>query len=90
MGNRKDDFIRIRTSTATKTMLNRAARLRGQTLSDFVLDSARRQAEETILDQCGFFLDARAHERFLAMLNAAAQPDMAMRARMNRKPFWEC
>jgi uncharacterized protein (DUF1778 family) len=57
-------------SSHTKAILNRAAMLRGQTLSEFILDSARHRAEETLLDQRTFFLDPRAHEKFLAMLDA--------------------
>ena len=45
---RKDDVIQIRASAGTKAILNRAAGLRGQKLSEFMLDSARRQAEEMI------------------------------------------
>jgi uncharacterized protein (DUF1778 family) len=87
--NRKDDVIQIRTSVATKAILHRAATLRGQKLSEFMLDSARRQAEETILDQRSFFLDPEAHKAFLAMLDAPAAPSRELRARMNRKPSWE-
>ncbi len=36
----KDDIIRIRAPAETKAMLIRAARLRGQKLSEFMLDSA--------------------------------------------------
>jgi uncharacterized protein (DUF1778 family) len=86
---RKDDVIQIRASVATKAILNRAAILRGQKLSEFMLDSARRQAEETILDQRSFFLDAEAHKKFLAMLDSPAPPSRELRARMNRKPSWE-
>lgn len=46
-GRRKDDVIQIRTSAETKAILNRAAGLRGQKLSEFMLESARREAEET-------------------------------------------
>ncbi|MDX8502854.1 DUF1778 domain-containing protein [Mesorhizobium sp. VK4C] len=67
---RKDAVIQIRAPAGTKDMLSRAAHLRGQKLSEFVLDSARRQAEETILDQRIFFLDADAHEKFLDLLDA--------------------
>ena len=48
---RKDDLIQIRASAATKAILNRAAAMRGQKLSEFMLESARARAEETILDQ---------------------------------------
>jgi uncharacterized protein (DUF1778 family) len=54
---RKDNVIQIRVSAEAKAILNRAAALRGQKLSEFMLQSARRQAEETIVDQRTFFLD---------------------------------
>ena len=86
---RKDDVIQIRASAGTKAILNRAASLRGQKLSEFMLDSARKQAEETILDQRAFFLDTDAHERFLDLLDAPKKPSEELRARMMRKPAWE-
>lgn len=86
---RKDDVIQIRASAGTKAILSRAASLRGQKLSEFMLDSARRQAEETILDQRAFFLDPDAHEKFLDMLDAPNKPVEELRARMTRKPAWE-
>ncbi len=86
---RKDDIIQIRAPAETKAMLNRAAALRGQKLSEFMLDSARRQAEEAILDQRVFFLDAKSHDAFLALLDAPAKPNAALRALMARKPAWQ-
>jgi len=86
---RKDDIIQIRAPAETKAMLNRAAQLRGQKLSEFMLDSARRQAEEAILDQRVFFLDPKAHDAFLALLDAPAKPNAALKALMARKPAWQ-
>jgi uncharacterized protein (DUF1778 family) len=86
---RKDDLIQIRASAATKAILNRAATLRGQKLSEFMLESARVRAEETILDQRLFALDDDAYKQFIAILDAPARPDKALRARMKRKPAWE-
>lgn len=86
---RKDDIIQIRASAETKAVLNRAAALRGQKLSEFMLDSARRQAEEAILDQRVFFLDAKAHAAFLDLLDASAKPNAALKALMARKPAWQ-
>jgi uncharacterized protein (DUF1778 family) len=85
---RKDDVIQIRASAQTKAVLNRAAALRGQKLSEFVLDSARRQAEEVILDQRIFFLDAKAHERFLVLLDSSTKPSKQLKLLMTR-PAWE-
>jgi uncharacterized protein (DUF1778 family) len=86
---RKDDVIQIRASAETKAVLNRAAALRGQKLSEFMLDSARRQAEEALLDQRVFFLDSKTHEKFLALLDSPPKPNNRLRALMKRKPVWE-
>ena len=86
---RKDDVIQIRTSAEAKAILNHAAALRGQKLSEFMLESARRQAEETILDQHVFFHGGTAHARFLALLDAPGKPDPKARARLKRKAPWE-
>jgi uncharacterized protein (DUF1778 family) len=86
---RKDDVIQIRASAETKAVLNRAASLRGQKLSEFMLESARREAEEAILDQRMFFLDEKAHARFLALLDSPPSPSPKVRARFDRKAPWE-
>ena len=86
---RKDDVIQIRASAETKSILTRAASLRGQKLSEFMLESARRQAEDTILDQRVFFLGPKAHEAFLAMLDEPAQNVAELRARLTKPPAWE-
>ena len=86
---RKDDVIQIRASAEAKAILNRAAALRGQKLSEFMLESARRQAEDTLLDQRTFFLDDAAHARFLALLDAPAKGSAKVRARLRRKPPWQ-
>ena len=86
---RKCNVIQIRASVETKAILNRAPTLRGQELSESILESARRQAEETILDQRTFFLDSAAHAKFLAILDEPAKPTGALRAFMKRKPSWE-
>ena len=86
---RKDDVIQIRASVGTKAILNRAASLRGQKLSEFMLDSARRQAEETILDQRAFFLEPKAHEQFLTLLDKPVRLSRDARDLLTRKAPWE-
>jgi uncharacterized protein (DUF1778 family) len=86
---RKDDVIQIRASAETKAILTQAAALRGQKLSEFMLESARRQAEDTILDQRVFFLAPKAHEAFLAMLDEPAENLAALRTRLTKPPAWE-
>ena len=86
---RKDEVIQIRATAEAKAILNRAAALRGQKLSEFMLESARRQAEETILDQQMFILDDDAHARLLALLDSPPKPSSEVRARFKRMPPWE-
>jgi uncharacterized protein (DUF1778 family) len=86
---RKDAVIRVRLTTEAKAVLNRAAILRGQMLSEFMLESARRQAEDTILDQRTFFLDSVAHARLLALLDSPPKPSAKVRARFTRKAPWD-
>ncbi len=54
-----------------------------------MVECARRQAEETTLDQRAFFLDDRAHVQFLAMLDDPGKPADELRARLKRTPPWE-
>ena len=79
---RKDDLIQIRASAETKVLLNQAAALRGQKLSEFMLDCARRQAEEALLDP-------DAHDRFLALLDAPTLPSADHRQRLTRVAPWK-
>lgn len=86
---RKDETIQIRASLETKNLLNKAATLRGQKLSEFMLDVARQKAEETLLDQRIFFLDAEDHERFLALLDAPPHISEDAYRRLTRPTPWQ-
>jgi uncharacterized protein (DUF1778 family) len=86
---RKDDVIQIRASADMKDILNRAATLRGQKLSEFMLASARREAEDAILDQRTFFTSPAEHAKFLALLDAPPRVSESAEARLKRKAVWD-
>jgi len=86
---RKDDVIQVRAMAGTKALLNRAAAMRGQKLSEFMLESARREAENALLDQRSFFLDDERHAAFVAMLDAPHTPSEKLKELMHRKPAWD-
>lgn len=86
---RKDDVIQIRASAEMKAMLNQAAARRGQKLSEFILESSRRRAEEDLLDQRVFFLNAKDHDKFIALLDSPPPPAKELRALFKRKARWE-
>jgi uncharacterized protein (DUF1778 family) len=86
---RKDEVIQIRASGETKALLQRAADLRGQKLSEFVLKAAHHEAEDAILDQRLFILSPEDHEKFLKMLEQPFEPSAKAIERARRKPVWE-
>jgi uncharacterized protein (DUF1778 family) len=53
-------------------------------LSEFMLDSVRRHAEDAHLDQRVFTLDAKAYDAFLALLNAPTKPNVRLVELMSR------
>ncbi|WP_068635698.1 DUF1778 domain-containing protein [Thauera butanivorans] len=85
----KDEVIQIRAPRQAKALFGQAAALRGQKLSEFMLDCAYRQAEATLLDQRTFFLDEAAHARFLDLLDAPPALSADAARRLQRKAPWE-
>ncbi len=74
----------IRASAETKAILSCAAALRGQKLSELMLDSARRQAEDALRDQRDFFLEPESYDAFRALLDAPIKPDPRLAELMSR------
>ena len=85
----KDHVIQIRTTAETKSLLVRAAEIEGKSLSDCVIETARRDAIDAILDQKVFRLDEKAFEDLLDQLDNPPPLDDGVRARLSRKPLWE-
>ncbi|HWE79416.1 MAG TPA: DUF1778 domain-containing protein [Pseudolabrys sp.] len=85
----RDATIHVRAPRQTKDLIEAAAASIGKTLSEFTLDSARRQAVDVLLDQRLFVLD---EERFTAFARALDNPPAAgakLKALMKRRPLWE-
>ena len=67
----RTEKLEMRLSSRAKELLREAAELRHKTMSEFVLDSALAQAEETLLDRRVFNLSAEHWEAFMTALDAA-------------------
>ena len=85
---RKDQVIQIRASAEDKALLNRAAALRGQKVSEFALETLRRSAVDALLDQRVFFLSLKDHEKFLALLDSPPKVTKELRALFDKKRMW--
>ena len=85
----RDATIHIRAPKQTKDLIEAAASSVGKSLSEFTLDSARRQAVDVLLDQRLFALD---DDRFTAFVRALDNPPPAgpkLKALMKRRPLWQ-
>lgn len=80
--------INIRVTPETLGLIDRAARVAGKTRTDFILDTVRQVAEDTVLDQRLFSLNPEQWEAFVAALDAPSQPNEKLAALMARRPPW--
>lgn len=83
----KSEAINLRASAAERDLIDRAALAAGKSRSQFILDSARAAAEETLLDRSWLALDPRAWDHFVERLDA--EPSQALRELLAEKAPWE-
>jgi uncharacterized protein (DUF1778 family) len=70
-------------------LIDRAAELSGKNRTDFVLDAAKRAAEDALLDRTVFTLNGRAYRQFLARLDAPPKPSSRLLKSMRTPAPWE-
>jgi uncharacterized protein (DUF1778 family) len=81
--------INIRARQQQRDLIDRAAKTLGKTRSDFMLDTACREAENVLLGQRLFRLDEEAFDRFVQALDAPPSDNPELRALVRRTPLWE-
>ena len=87
--NPRSDNINIRVTPETRGLIDRAARVVGKTRTDFIVDTVKQVAEDTVLDQRLCLLDQDQWDEFVAALNAPPRPNKRLLALLARKPAWE-
>jgi uncharacterized protein (DUF1778 family) len=85
---KRDVTINLRAPETLRTIIDRAASVVGKSRSEFMLESARRQAEDVLLDQSFFVLDEAKYGAFLRLLDAPAPPNAALRKLLKQGPPW--
>jgi uncharacterized protein (DUF1778 family) len=83
------DTLNIRIKPVDRTLIDEAARSLGKNRTDFILDAARRAAEEALLDRTSLVVSPRAYAEFLQRLDAPAQPNERLRRTMRTSAPWE-
>ncbi len=61
--------VNLRVRSDIRTLIDRAAQAQGKTRSDFMIDAARRAAEESLLDLALVRVDLQTYEHFLEVLD---------------------
>ena len=83
------ETLNIRIRAEERGLIDRAAKARGTNRTDFILDAARRAAEDTLLDQALISVSLKAYREFLARLDAPAKPSERLRRTMRAPVPWK-
>jgi uncharacterized protein (DUF1778 family) len=76
--------VNLRIREDIRSLIDRAAKAQGKTRSDFMIDAARRAAEEALLDQTLFRVDHAEYAQFVAILDRP--PDAEKLAKLMNAP----
>ena len=61
--------VNLRVREEIRALIDQAASIQGRSRSDFMIDAARRAAEEALLDQTLVRVDRETYEHFLTVLD---------------------
>ena len=86
---RRDVTINIRTRQRQRDLIDEAAAVLGKNRSDFMLETACREAESILLDRRVFALDETTWERFTALLDAPPRDLPQLRKLLSTPAPWE-
>jgi uncharacterized protein (DUF1778 family) len=80
--------INLRIEANTRRLIDDAAAILGKTRTEFMIESARRQAIDVLLDQRLFVLDPQRYEAFMHALDNPPAPGPKLRSLLRRIPAW--
>jgi len=85
----KREALNLRIKPQVRELIDRAAELAGKNRTGFVLDAARRAAEDTLLDRTVFTVSPKAYRQFLARLDAPPKPNKRLLKSMQTPAPWD-
>jgi uncharacterized protein (DUF1778 family) len=85
----KRGTLNLRIKPELRGLIDRAAELSGKNRTDFVLDAARRAAEDALLDRTVFVVNPKAYAEFVARLDAPPRPNARLRRSLRTAAPWE-
>lgn len=88
-GRRRGENINLRVSRVQKSLIDRAAQALGRNRSDFMLETACREAETILLDRRYFTLPEEEFKRFRAMLDRPPASNLRLARLLKSKSPWD-
>ena len=85
----KRDTLNIRIKPEVRGLIDRAAHIAGKTRTDFVLDAAKKAAEDTLLDRTIIPVPPKVFSELLVRFDAPAQPNERLRGTLQKSAPWE-
>ena len=85
----RGETINLRASRKQKALIDQAAVALGRSRSDFMLDTACREAEAVLLDRRYFVLSEEAFKRLTAILDKPPKDNPKLRRLLETRPPWE-
>ena len=85
----RGENINLRVSQEQKSLIDCAARALGRNRSDFMLETACREAESVLLDRRYFILSEQEFKRFTAMLDNPPSSNHRLRRLLTTKAPWD-
>ena len=83
------DTLNLRIPATERNLIDRAAESAGKTRTDFILEAARRAAEETLLDRALMVVSPEAYDEFMKRLDRPAQPNAQLKRTMQSRARWK-
>ena len=85
----KQEKLNMRINSEERGLIDRAAKIRGKNRSDFILSAAKKEAEETILEQVLIKVTPEAYAEFLTRLDKKPQPNTRLIKTMQIEAPWD-
>ncbi|MCC7547922.1 MAG: DUF1778 domain-containing protein [Burkholderiales bacterium] len=82
------DTLNLRIPAAERNLIDRAASVSGKTRTDFILEAARRAAEDALLDRTLISVSPEAYAEFLRRLDAPAPSNARLKRTMQTSAPW--
>jgi uncharacterized protein (DUF1778 family) len=67
--NATTQVVNMRIRTDIRELIDQAAQMQGKSRSEFMIEAARREAEDALLDQTLVRLDKQTYEQFVSLLD---------------------